>query len=140
MTSATSLLPVLEIPEAEEDTIGVSTTSPGRVAESRRSPMSPRLLQLRSTLKETDFLVNAETGESFASSERRFISNMPSLVQHEAVGDMPADGTSRRRSINAAKEHLLPHDMYVIFLFFTPNRLRHLKDMPALPICRHEYR
>ena len=84
------------------------------MAESRRPPMSPHYLQLRSNLKETtsDFLIGSEGGlEYVASPRRRHMSNMPSLAHQETLGDGGADGGSRRRSVNAAKEHLLPYDM-----------------------------
>ena len=115
MTSATSLLPVLEVPEEDDHTTGISTATSGLIAESRRPPMSPRYLQLRSNLKETtpnDSLIGSEAGLEYVASPRRsHMSNRPSLTHQEALGDGLAEGGDRRRSLNAAKEHLLPHDM-----------------------------
>lgn len=126
VNSASSLLPVLEIPEPVEDNMGtppmgtphMSTplnTTTGLIAESRRPPMSPRFLQ-RSVFRESalgsDLLVNAEGAPvEYASTPRRRFTNVTSSAQWEMTADGAVDSTNRRRSINAAKEHLLPYDM-----------------------------
>ena len=100
-------------------------TTTGLIAESRRPPMSPRLLQ-RSAFRESafresafresalasDLLVNAEGAPvEYASTPRRRFTNVTSSAQWEMAADGAVDSTNRRRSINAAKEHLLPYDM-----------------------------
>lgn len=115
VTSATSLLPVLEVSEEDNHTTGISAATSGLHAESRRPPMAPCHLQFRSNLKEptsNDFLISSDGGSEYvASSRRRHMSNTLSLAHMETLGEGGAEGGSRRRSVNAAKDYLLPHDM-----------------------------
>lgn len=92
----------------EEDPLGVSAIS----SDTRRSPKAGRAHQPRLSLKETDPLMNPEpAGEYSATPRRKMASNLVSLAQHDALADGGAGSVSRRRSVNATKEHLLPYDM-----------------------------
>ena len=48
--------------------------------------------------------------EPWLTCRRRSVGAQPGLLQHEVAGDAAGEINSRR-SINAAKEHLLAYDM-----------------------------
>ena len=94
MTSATSLLPVLEVPEEDAHNTGISTANSGLIADT-----------------DSDFLIGCDGASEYAAFlRRRHMNKTPSLGRPETLGDGAAEMGSRRRSLNAVKEHLLAYD------------------------------
>ena len=89
VTAATTLLPVLEVPEEDAHNTGISTANSGLIADT-----------------DSDFLIGCDGASEYAASLRRHMNKTPSLGRPETLGDGAAELGSRRRSLNAAKEQL----------------------------------